>query len=351
MGRVARYKKVKACEKVYTGDEYVWGTKFSVKNKKRSATAENHHQRKLKRKGYHDDGGRDLPPDGKDDFNLSDFVVKKEKKRRPEDGLAPFKHPTVVPSSFSAGTSDGPVKPQAIVKNDKVKIGNTIVQCSIPLDDREEIRAAKLLKIDPKTGKSTSKQNARQVSIEGRRKGESMNAFHRRLKEETVNALAENYRKQREPQDEAQMEKIQRKKEYAKMRKLKKKGKLVGRRDAFAEDDEDDDDYYFDSKRRTNNADDSDGFITGEQAAARASFLEQVEEPPVFNQLPRGAVNKSKLRMASASVKSNSKGSRRMDEDDIKAEQTMMEIMRRKVQAQYAIMKAKRKQEGSSFHL
>jgi hypothetical protein len=53
-----------------------------------------------------------------------------------------------------------------------------------------------------------------------------------------------------------------------------------------------------------------------------------------------------------SSAKSNGKGSTiNMDEKKIKAEQNTMEIMRRKVQAQYAILKAKRKQENSSFHL
>lgn len=350
MGRVARYKKVKSFEKQYTGDEYVWGSNVSAKTKKRSLTAQIHHRRKLKRKGYHEDGGRDLPP-GKDDFDLSDLVVKREKKRKLDEGLVPIKHATVVPSSSSSTTTtplEGPLKPRAVVKNEKIKIGNTVVQCNIPSDDREEMRAAKILKIDPKTGKSTSKQNAREMSIEGRRKGESMAAFHRRLKEETVNALADNYKKQREPQDEEQMEKRQRKKEYAKMRKLKKKGKLVAGRGSLDDDDDD-----FDLIRRANDADYSDGFITGEQAAAQISFLEQAEEPPVFQQLPRGAVNKSKLRMSS-SKSSGNKGSKTMhmmDENKIKAEQNAMEIMRRKVQAQYAIMKAKRKQEGASFHL
>ena len=40
-----------------------------------------------------------------------------------------------------------------------------------------------------------------------------------------------------------------------------------------------------------------------------------------------------------------------LDEEKIEAEQNAMEIMRRKVQAQYALMKAKRKQEGGNFHL
>ena len=39
-----------------------------------------------------------------------------------------------------------------------------------------------------------------------------------------------------------------------------------------------------------------------------------------------------------------------MDEKAIKAEQDAMEAMRRKILAQYSIIKAKRRQEGS-FHL
>jgi hypothetical protein len=83
-----------------------------------------------------------------------------------------------------------------------------------------------------------------------------------------------------------------------------------------------------------------DGFVTGEQAVARVMLGDQVERPPVFHQLPRGATLKAKMTTKSSKNKNAS----------IAAEQQAMENMRRKVQAQYALMKAKRRQAGD-FHL
>lgn len=345
MGRVARYKKGKASLNSYAGSEYTWGTgEVSTKKKKRSLTAEKHRQRKLKRrKGTHDDGGFDIPPEG-DDFDMSDFVVKKQKK---QDLLGPpQKHKTVVPSHMkkssnnnSTGGEEGTI-PVAKVTNDSINIGNTTKKIHIPLDDKEELRAAKLLKLDPKTGKSLSKANTRETKIEGRRPGESMNAFKRRLKDETQIALAKNYKKTKESEAdiEKKLEKAQRKKEYARLRKLKKKGKLA------ISNDDDVDDFNNDLARLRAQKATKDGFITGEEAVR---FLEQAEQPPIFNQLPRGANNKLKLKMKG--VKEDKKLG--LDEEKIEAEQNAMEIMRRKVQAQYALMKAKRKQEGGNFHL
>ena len=47
------------------------------------------------------------------------------------------------------------------------------------------------------------------------------------------------------------------------------------------------------------NGNGNDGFITVEQAAAHTSisFLEQAEQPPIFQQLPRGGQNKLKMKM------------------------------------------------------
>lgn len=349
MGRVARYKKGKASLNSYAGSEYTWGTgEVSTKKKKRSLTAEKHRTRKLKRrKGIHDDGGFDLPPEG-DDFDMSDFVVKKQKKKSLDDLLGPpQKHKTVVPSNMKKASDDHPTggeegnTPVAKITNDSVRIGNITKKIHIPLDDKEELRAAKLLKLDPKTGKSLSKANTRETKIEGRRPGESMNAFKRRLKDETQIALANNYKKTKESEAdiEKKLEKAQRKKEYARLRKLKKKGKL-----ATSDDDVDDFNDDLARLRAQKAAKSTDGFITGEEAVR---FLEQAAQPPIFNQLPRGANNKLKLKMKG--VKGDKKPG--LDEEKIEAEQNAMEIMRRKVQAQYALMKAKRKQEGGNFHL
>jgi len=318
MGRVAKYKKVKKFDKDHRAGEYVWGTKVSTKKKTRSVTAEKYRSKKMKRTEFIDDGGFDLPPE-KDDFDIDDlnFVVQKEKKRSADDGLVIPTHQTVIPSAPVVG--DANAMPAAIVKNNTVKLGNRTVQLDIPINEREEIKAAKLLQIDPKTGKSKSKND--KVIIEGRQQGESMNAFRGRLKEETKNALAENYKKQKAPDedDEERLAKIQRKKEYAKLRKMKRKGKVPV------------------SQNANNNYDSDDGFVTGEQAV---SFLDRVDRPPIFKQIPRGAHKKLKLEIKG--VKDDSGG--KMDEGKIKAEQNSMEIMRRKVQAQYAIMKEKRRQ-------
>ena len=322
MGRVAKYKKVKKFDKDHQAGEYVWGSKASTKLKTRSVTAEKHRSKKMKRtEGVRDDGGFDLPPD-KDDFDIDDlnFVVKKEKKRSADDGLVTPTHQTVIPSAPVVADANANAMPAAVVKNNTVKLGNRTVQLNIPINEREEIKAAKMLQIDPKTGKSKSK-NDKIINIEGKQQGESMTAFNRRLKEETKNALAENFKKRKAPDedDEERLAKIQRKKEYAKLRKMKRKGKVPV------------------SQSADNNYDSDDELVTGEQAV---SFLERAERPPTFKQLPRGAHKILKMEMKG--VKGDSGG--KMDEGKIKAEQNSMEIMRRKVQAQYAIMKEKRMQ-------
>eukprot|EP00979_Chaetoceros_neogracilis_P003486 scaffold602_cov227-Chaetoceros_neogracile.AAC.8 len=259
MGRVSKYKKVKKFDKEHKGGEYVWGTQVSTKKKKRSLTAEKYRQKKMKREHFKDGGGFDVPHE-KDDFDINDFVVEKDEKRRLDDGLVTPKHQTVLPS---VPAEEGDIKPSAIVKNDVVKI-------------------------------------------------------------------------EKEPEeDEERLAKIQRKKEYAKLRKLKKKGK--GR--IVVSNDSDDELPVRDGY------DNNDNFVTGEQAV---SFLERAERPPTFDRLPRGAHKKLKLTIKGVNDDTGGK----MDEGKIKAEQNSMEIMRRKVQAQYALLKAKRKQQGgASFHL
>ena len=97
MGRVARYKKVKAFDKLtknstHTGRadaEYIWGTDVGRKEKKRSLTATKlHHQKIKRRKTSSSDAGInhrfDLAPHHiKDDFDLHDIFgsVRREKMK------------------------------------------------------------------------------------------------------------------------------------------------------------------------------------------------------------------------------------------------------------------------------
>lgn len=59
----------------------------------------------------------------------------------------------------------------------------------------------------------------------------------------------------------------------------------------------------------------------------QVKFGEQAERPPIFKQLPRGAAKKPKEPSAA------------------------LELLRNKAQAQYALLKAKRKEAGEGFHL
>eukprot|EP00978_Attheya_sp_CCMP212_P034395 scaffold143861_cov60-Attheya_sp.AAC.1 len=120
-------------------------------------------------------------------------------------------------------------------------------------------------------------------------------------------------------------------------------------------DDDDDDNHNYNA-----NSGGSDGFITGERAVAAAAasasrspaFGEQAERPPVFTVLPRGAralekTRQAKIMMSKKNIAANDNGTK---ESKIEAEQRSMEAMRNKVQAQYELIKARRKQAGD-FHL
>lgn len=343
MGRVAKYKKVKAFDRKRTSGEYIWGENDGrPTKKKRSKTAEKLKQNKLKRRrGVDIDrfncgvGGYDLPPSGKDEFNLSDFKVKKIKKQNWDDGLN--LNSSSLSSSSSAFTlKKSDVTPKAAISNDKVKVGNRSVTCTIPKDDKEERKMAKSLNIDLNSGKSKSNITK---TIHERQAGESKTAFKKRMKQGAIAALAQDFKNKNSRNansgndweaDAGGSNRQQKRKESMKQKKLKKKKGVAVLRNNDTFDDRVDNDMNYEK-----------GFITGENAvAAIPSFLEQAEAPPSFDRLPRGAVHK-KLTM---------KMKNGMDDKSIKAEQDAMEAMRRKVQAQYSLLKAKRRQEGS-FHL
>lgn len=337
MGRVARYKKVKSVARHHSGGEYIWGSNNgrSSTKKKRSQIAEKLKEKKLKRKhknGFDgvDDSGYDLPPSGKDEFDLSDpdFKVKKVKTQSViKDDIS-----SSMGSKSTSKTTTTPVPSATITTGNQVKIGNTIVSCTIPKDDVEERRAAKSLLVDTKSGKSKSENTN---TIKKRQEGESMRAFNRRLREQTRLALAQDL-KQRASNidinksgdgDGQPTGKKEKRKEYMKLKKLKKKKGVENVDESATEENEF---HQGDHNSLTDQNDDS----------VLPSFLDQVEAPPSFNQLPRHAKKK----------KSTDKKHVGMDEKSIKAEQDAMEAMRRKIQAQYSIIKAKRRQEGS-FHL
>jgi hypothetical protein len=307
MGRVAKYKKIKSCDpfsKKNGGRPSMlgqWGMDDNGRRaKKRSAAATALRKNKFKRqnRGDQEEDAFDLPPSGGDEFDLRDLLRVKKIKPPPqellEEAKLTTKTVTVVPNDDS----------------DEDEPRNEIVQDPM----LEEKRANRILKIHP------DRPSHKDVPKVERFPGESRKAFERRIKSETRQLIKNEKLQQRNP------EKRQRKKEF-----LNKKKKLKGK---SLQDSVEDDGY------RGEEIFESDGFVTGEHAVARVALGDQVERPPVFHQLPRGAIVKAKTTTQSSKNKNAS----------IVAEQQAIENMRRKVQAQYALVQAKRRQAGD-FHL
>lgn len=402
MGRVSKYKKIKSVDPYAKSKgrggssignsrsaEYVWGTGDNGRReKKRSLKAQRHQAKKLsnategrrRMREAAGSGGFDLPISGKDDFDLADIVgsVRKEKRRRLDHGLV---DPNSVASgaATAAGTSSvGTSKNEKNKKNKKNcaadakdKSSSDVAQrASIPETDADEKRVARILKLGAATASSASMGGAggkalgggkaksgrsaappsastnhktagsTKVTFTGRREGESMRAFERRIKEETRLILLD----QAAGSKITSKEKALRKKEFFKTLKGKKKrskgGGGGGRNYAGSSDEEVD-----------RNDDDGGAFVTGERAvaaaAARGSALhDQVERPPTFELLPRGATRAA----SKDDMGSDSKRGGGMDSKKIRAEQRAMDSLRAKVQAQYAVIKQKRKRAGE-FHL
>lgn len=341
MGRVSKYKKLKSCDPFAKkkgnsshGDFGVWGLGDNGRRtKKRSATAlamkAAKHKRRARKKGSatRPDGGDDFfdaPPAGGDDFKMDDIMgsLRREKKQRLDHGL-------------TGADERGAKQPVT---------SSVAARCSIPQTEKEEARTARILRVSSDSSKNgASSSNNGDSAVRGRMEGESMRAFDRRIKDETRMILKGVLKEGNKGSAN------DRKKDFLKNKKLRKKKSC--KRSSYGADDD---------LTGASGIGDAGGFLTGERAIAAADAShtgcllgDQVERPPVFNQLPRGAkVSKKAKKMSSpeGNEERSSSGKKHMDEQRVEAEQRAMEIMRRKVQAQYALVKAKRKKAGD-FHL
>jgi len=342
MGRVARYKKVKACDpyssknrgRLLDADTVgVWGLGDSGrKAKKRSLTSQK--LRSMRKKS----GAKmttkaefDVAPES-DDFDLADLVgsLKREKcsfeeeqllqQRTPVAALTVARNKNVTVAAAAAALSNSKATPQS------------------SLEEKEEQKLMNKVKqqVEPKP--------ASLMAAEGRLPGESKRAYNKRVKLETRQIIQRSSRLEHNP------EKRQKKKDFLNNKKKKNKRKRAAWDDDDADDDvpeQNGDNHRFELEGTSAGTSTTGQLLTGEQAvAARARatqvrFGEQAERPPVFAQLPRGASKKQQPPASSSSKKK---------EEQIEAERQAMDRMRRKVQAQYAEIKAKRKQNGD-FHL
>ena len=358
MGRVARYKKVKAFDtfaKNGTLMQDVWGLgNNGRKKKKRSMTAAKLREQKMNRKrkrrgGGFDDGegdAFDLPPNAADEFDMLDLVGSIKKESVPKNS-----NPLSKEEDVTNGTPTGSsVAPTLASNQETIRFDIPKSAEAIPEEVQNEIREAKFLKITPE-------EDAMRKSTPNlqRMPGESKSAFKRRMKAELEDGIiADRLKKQAR-----NTEKKKKKKEFLNNKKKKKKKKGKGGQ-GFVEDEEGGVLRSSGGYGNMNDQNDdgvgntSGGLITGEMAVAAAAkastevaFGEQAERPPTFAMLPRGATKKNTSNKNKHTKRGGSGGT---SAAQIKAEQHAMDNLRRKVQTQYALVKAKRKRQGD-FHL
>lgn len=315
MGRVAKYKKIKAVDpyskknggRVDLSKVGIWGLGSNGRKvKKRSRRSEQLRASRNAKGRDIDEGGFDLPPSSrKDDFDLSDLTsVKKEKM------VNPLK-------------DDKASKNQDLFAADKVQVNGNVA--TIPKSDHDERKAARILNVKSQVQKEVDKKEAKKHA---RMAGESKNAYNKRTRAETRQIIKQTTVTQN-------VEKRQKKKEFLNNKKKKKRG------DSASIVMDDDDDF------ERNDCRGPDTLITGERAIAmvdEVKFGEQAERPPVFKHIPRGAKKQS------VGSKTKSKQTKGMSEEEVEAENRSMELMRRKIQAQYNAVKMKRRKAGD-FHL
>jgi hypothetical protein len=273
----------------------VWGEGDNGRRaKKRSRTAERLREKKWHR-GHVADEGFDVPPCGGDDFDLADLTGSLRKHKREN----PLQDHTAIVSR----------------ETKKFDIPATHEEAQAQVEEATE---ARILNVQ------TEKKEAHVVAP--RLEGESKRAFAKRMKKETKQII-----RNAKINDNQNPDKKKRKKEFLNQKKNKKR---KGLSEWSNEND--------DAVHQDDNDHDIDVFVTGERAAQKVAFGEQVERPPTFQLLPRGAKPKNKI--------PDNKKSKGLSDEQLRAEQRAMEKTRLQIQAQYAQIKAKRKRDGD-FHL
>jgi hypothetical protein len=307
MGRVARYKKIKACDPFARNGmgmmSFMWGEGDNgQRQKKRSKTSEKlrhskQQRKKLRRQDDDDDDDNfddyfNLPPsDQKDEFIMEDMVHSIQKQAPPVNVLD-----TLDPSEQKSEAFSFPDLSHTHVASGPKE--------ALSLD--QELRASRFLKLDVSQPSSNVLKKS-DSQVEGRKEGESKRAFSKRMKLEIQRAI----RKEKVLQTD-NTESKKRKKEYLKERKEKKRRKQLPQAPELDS---------IESPRR------------------EIPWNEQAERPPTFSVLPRGAVSKTK---GSHSLSSDSS---LLTASKQHAEQRAMERMREMVQERYAILKAQRKHQ------
>ena len=365
MGRMSRYKKVKSIDPFAKNGSWksdVGDCATLNRKRRKSKTAlkmKEQKMNKLQRRmrgrrkdgagksggsnGWADDDGFDLPPEGGDEFDLSDLMgsVKRQKNKANHMLLLDIPSPareTVLPSV--GGAEKYPrkgerVNPQGISGKDraptsknhqksnasssKVKAENDRVLNITAKTPTREIIAAYT---NPKSGKQKKKKNDEDDSSGGLSKQEKRKAFlaKKKLKKRKGSNGALLYDEDNE--DYAKLQVLQWSQSHSSSSTQQKQPK----------------------KHSVKQHNYSDTMI-----ARTPAIDDQVERPPTFSSLPRGANRLSKNKKAKQS--SIDGGSLKEEDDTAKAqrirkEQRALESMRENVMKRYALLRESRRNGG-----
>lgn len=331
MGKVARYKKIKACDpfsksstKRKSGLFGFGGEAILDPRRKRSLKKQARRARKKGILNVDKTGGFDAPPDSdEDDFNLADLdniKTSKKEKKLAEESLS---------LGFTSTTSSSIKSENTDEKNSNKKNSTTSnLTYTIPQSEKEEQQMYRDLNVNPRSNDKV-KQN-------GQKSNESVRQYKDRLQNETQMLIAKSKNPSKKndsnknamisndggADDELVKGRAQRKKEYLKKKKLKKK-----KRSGTNMQGEDSDDYAID-----NDDDNDSSFVTITQQ--QIGLTEQAERPPEFTMLPRGSDKIKKRRMAQDKVE--------------QAKERSIERLKSQVEASYALLKEKRKKARQS---
>ena len=361
MGRVARYKKVKSIDPFakngsWKSDVGDCATLKRVRRKSKTALKMkeqkiNKLQRRGKKKkddddvvgrkgggsnGWGDDEGYDLPPEGGDDFDMNDIMgsVKKQKRNKLmslllEDDATAKKLSTPVSSytKVSSSANNGNVTNKK--KNNKVPEDKTIV-------NKKKLDKLPYDGTTPITAKTSTREIIASCS--------NPTSSKKQNKSNNIN-------------DDGTNMKQEKRKAFFEKKKLKKKHKRGGIDDESDDDDTNIHGYSISSSTDVDKTTEiNKKHIVKQQnysdtiAARSVAFNIQVERPPTFTMLPRGAnklAKNQKTKMSSGGERGEGDG---CDDAEtvttaqrIQKEKQEMEAMRERVMRQYAILRESRR--------
>jgi hypothetical protein len=331
MGRVSKYKKIKALDPYSKQNKHQNRKNKSLllgscwdENEIRQKKLEKRLQKQLQRRSTKAKKNKnvgpvssskffDLPPDDiEDEFDMSTLTVRRNENTSPS-----------LKKQLSVEIVSG--------SNRRLQHQNqTFVGEEANRELQQELKTSRLLKIGSISNKSSYRNDDRTTQkVHGRLEGESMKAFTRRINQETAMILKKNLTQQQNGSisrlKQVNPEKYEKKIHYLNKKKEKKRQMPTIRINQQK--------YSFEQggERTTEN------LITGEYASQQAVSLlhDQVERPPTFSVLPRGA----KLLLSSRNNNKDCLMSKEKSSNISKE----LEQYRARVQAQYALIKEQKR--------